>query len=183
MVLCQEVVVDEEQLNVIVGPWGYRARVSKMEYGGLGLATVFRTEIEADIEVIGVEGGRIQEVYIQQLVLLNVYGPSGNSSTLSMRKFFGENLFNIIRGGMIPIMGGDWNCVILEKYAEVNFADKRCPVLKELIREKGFVDAWDNKHPMEEGYTFERPGVSRVRLDRWYLPNEMAEGIVKVETI
>ena len=115
MVFCQEIVVNEEKLNSVVSPFGYKTKVGKMEYGGLGLATIFKEEYENVIKVLNVGSGRIQEIHFKNEVFMNIYGPSGTSLKMERREFFGETLYNLMRGEMRPIVGGDWNCVCNEK--------------------------------------------------------------------
>ena len=73
--------------------------------------------------------GRIQEIYFKDEIFMNVYGPSGTTLKLNRREFFGEILYNLIRGGMRPTLGGDWNCVCSEKDVENNFDNKKCTEL------------------------------------------------------
>ena len=183
LVFCQEIVVNEEKLNTIVNPLGYNAKVGMMEYGNLGLATVYRSELETDLEILNVGNGRVQEVHFRNEVFFNIYGPSGTSAKLERREFYGECLFNIIRGEMRPILGGDWNCVCNEADVEANYNNKKCIELGQLLREKGLVDASEMMKQPTPCFTFQRPGTGSARLDRWYIPKERSQELISIQNI
>ena len=95
-----------------------------------------------------------------------------------------ESLFRLLRRGRRYVMGGDWNCVVREDECEKNFDNKFCKALKDSIKDLDYVDAIDCLEVEERSkantFTFQRPGSSFSRLDRFYFPHELKGKIVNV---
>ena len=66
------------------------------------------------------------------------------------------------------------------KDTERNFADKKCPALHDLIETFNYSDVYRLLHPDGEEYTFFRPSCAASRLDRFYAPPGLIQGVRSV---
>ena len=182
--MLQEVTLSSEQLNLIVARFGYKAEtnVDIVNPAALGTGFVWKTGLPVS-EVYNVVECRSQVLKLGNCNFANIYAPSGSQNRQSRRTFFGEDIFRIIRGigKSIPILGGDFNCVLSPLDTESNFNDKKCPALKDLVDNFNYSDAYRHLDPAGQEFTFCRPSCSASRLDRFYVPQDLLDQIISVK--
>lgn len=182
LVCLQEVCQLTEELDTLVSRYGYRA-VSSLMDNNLGIATVYRDSLPV-LEVLPLEPGRLQLIRLQgDLNILNLYAPSGNNNIQQRNIFYGETVLRNLRlRGNLPILIGDFNCVLDRSDTMENFNAKKCAPLADLINLFSYSDALRVLHPRKLGmWTFSRPGISASRLDRVYLPDSLRDQLTSVE--
>ena len=184
IVMLQEVTLSSEQLNLIVTRFGYKAEtnVDIANPAALGTGFVWKTNLPVS-EVYNVVECRSQVLKLGNYNFANIYAPSGSQNRQSRRTFFGEDIFRIVRGigKSIPILGGDFNCVLSPLDTESNFNDKKCPALKDLVDNFNYSDAYRHLDPAGQEFTFCRPSCSASRLDRFYVPQDLLDQIISVK--
>jgi exonuclease III len=184
VVLLQELTVTTEQLQSLVGRKGYKAvaNIDELNQSKPGTGLVWKSELDVT-EVTSLSECRCQSLRLGNFVFFNIYAPSGGNNKAARREFFGSNLLNYINGldrGLVPVLGGDFNCVLDAMDCENNFQDKKCPALNDLVSGFSFCDAFRFLHPELVDYTFVRPNCSASRLDRFYVPAHLTRSIVSV---
>ena len=163
----QEVPHTTEELQALLKNTGYIANVSLGDNNKPGNAVLHPEHIPAQITTL--EPGRIQRLETDGHIIYNIYGPSGTQSKFQRKQFFNTLLGYINLEEKLPILLGDWNCVINKDDTENNFQRKNCPDLKSLINLKNYQDCYKLIHSQPD-YTFNRQYMSKSRLDRIYLP-------------
>ena len=116
IILLQEILLDTEHLSTfIASKRGYKAESNTdgLEPNKPGTAIIWRENIPVT-RVASIEPRRLQAAFIGPYPIINIYPPAGSDNGPGRRELFSESLFRVMRGlgGRLPIMGGDWNCVI-----------------------------------------------------------------------
>ena len=83
-------------------------------------------------------------------------------------------------GSYPPIIGGDFNSILSPNDTERNFADKKCPALKDLVENFNYTDAYRYICPAGQEYSFSRPNCASSRLDRFYVPPHLVNTVQSV---
>ena len=183
LLLIQEVNISTEQLNDIVVSLGYQAEsnIDALNPSKPGTAFIWRRALAVS-EVTCLIERRAQSIKIGTEVFVNIYAPSG-SANRRVRAEFWEELFPMLVGlgrAGLPIIGGDFNSILLRADTERNFPDKYCKVLDRLVKSLEYKDCFRLLNPDAREYTFHRASVAQSRLDRWYCPAHMAGAVVSV---
>ena len=185
LIMIQENVLDTEHLSTfLANKKDYLAvsNVDENEPSKPGTALVWHVSFPVS-QVTNLEPCRMQTAYVGPYPVVNVYPPAGSNSGPGRREYFREQLFRVMRGlgGKLPIMGGDWNCVIDKKDIEGgDYRKKKSQDLMDLVREFNFTDSFRYLHPDADEYTWERKDKFGSRLDRFYLPQELLSGLKEV---
>ena len=180
----QELMMDTEHLSTfIASKHGYKA-VSNMDEtdpNKPGTGLVWHESVPVT-QVSALEPCRLQTAFIGPYPIVNVYPPAGSDNGPGRRLYFRETLFRMMRGlGRVPIMGGDWNCVINVKDIEGgDYSKKKSQELANLVRDFNLSDAFRHLYPDKREYTWARRGMFGSRLDRFYLPMDMVGGLQEV---
>ena len=182
IVLLQELTVTSGQLKLFVAKFGYSAEANTdlLDITKLGTGLIWKTELPVS-EVTSVLECRAQLAKLGPYHLLNLYAPSGGNHRTERRNFFGQDIFRLIRGvnnSVSPLLAGDFNCVLSPLDTERNFADKTCPALKDLVTGFNYCDAFRSLKPGTSEYTFHRKNSAASRLDRFYVPPDLASCVV-----
>ena len=114
---------------------------------------------------------------------LNVYAPSGSANKRERWKMFNELAVLLLAMGRdkLPVMLGDWNCVLAELDTTNNFEAKYCKVLHRIVQTLEYQDCFRHLHHQAQEYTFHRgPHVAQSRLDRVYLPPHLVTSLLSV---
>ena len=173
----QEVGRNGNELEAVIDPLGYSISISLHPESKipLGVACIWRQDFEVSVRVL--DPGRIQLLEWSQYRFLNIYGPASNSRDFGTtvgslrRNFFGMTLQSFLQSGPLPILIGDWNCVLSPMDVEENFAGKNCKPLSELLNILEYKDGFRVLHPMTREYTWSKAECSSSRLDRVYIPS------------
>ena len=183
LVMLQEITLSSEQLSLLVAKYGYKAEtnIDINNKNTMGTGLVWKTSLPVS-EVYNVIDCRGQLLKLGDYSFLNIYAPSGSQNKQSRRSFFGQEIFILVKGfdKNIPILGGDFNCILTPKDTEKNFNDKKCPALKELVESFNYSDPYRFLNPSGEEYTFSRPNCAASRLDRFYIPQHLLGNVMSV---
>ena len=179
-IIClQEVIQDSEELQALVSTLGYQASTSLGPNNKPGIAILYKNHIEATITDL--DPGRILKLKTADLIIYNVYGPSGNQNQLVRKEFINQNLMgHILQEENLPILIGDWNCITHAEDAEQNQQRKISLDLRTLIQILEYTDAFKALNQRND-YTFQRSNMSASRLDRAYLPPEWKHNLVSCQ--
>ena len=168
----QELTLTSGQLKLFVAKFGYSAEANTnlLDITELGTGMIWKSLIPVS-DVTSVVQSRIQMAKLGPYTLLNIYAPSGSNHRQERRDFFGQDIFNLVRGSSsYPLIAGDFNCVLSAQDTERNFSDKKCPALTDLVRGFNYADAFRIVKPNAVEFTFHRPNCAASRLDRFYVP-------------
>ena len=182
IILLQEITVTSGQLKLFVAKYGYSAEANTdlLDITKLGTGIIWKTELPVS-EVASVLECRAQLAKLGPYHLLNLYAPSGGNHKAERRNFFGQDIFRLIRGvnsTSSPLLGGDFNCVLSPLDTEINFADKTCPALKDLVTGFNYSDAFRMLKPGLSEFTLHRKRCAASRLDRLYIPPTLASFVI-----
>ena len=140
-----------------------------MEPNKPGTALVWRENTPITM-VASIEPRRLQSAFLGPYPLLNIYPPAGSDNGPGRRELFRDSLFRVMRGlgGRLPILGGDWNCIISVKDIEGgDYSKKKTKDLQDLIRDFNMTDCYRYLFPDGREYTWARKDKNRSRLDRY----------------
>ena len=184
IVMLQEVHCSTQVLNTEVSKHGYISNCNNDQTNEKTLGTAFVWKKSLPVKnVFSVELCRLQTCQVYDQYLFNIYAPSGQDAKSERREFFGGTVFNALRGvtdGIIPVLGGDYNCILQNIDAASNQVNKKCQALQDLVHTFNLSDAFRHLHPQEVEYTWFRPNYSPSRLDRFYVPQRLVDGILSV---
>ena len=183
IVFLQEVPLTTEELCSTVGRWGYLASVSLTVDGNPGIGVLYKDTIPI-VEIQPLSLGTMQLVRLQGGPdFINVYAPSGNLGRGLRRDFFGDTLLrNLKLRERLPIIIGDFNCVIDTKDTLDNYNLKKCEQLSDLIYVFSYTDAYRKLYPLDISFTYSRPHQAPSRLDRVYLPPMWVDKLVDISS-
>ena len=103
----------------------------------------------------------------------NVYAPSGSQSCCYRALLFTRSLFPHLlqhHSLILPVLAGDWNCLVSAKDTSANLQEKYCKDLDNLLKSFRYSDAFRIQHPNTSEFTFYRASCAPSRLDRVYIP-------------
>ena len=178
----QEVPQSTEELSTLVQRHGYLAYSSLGPQDRPGVAVIYKINLLVQ-EILPLDPGYLLLVKLENKInFLNIYAPSGTSKREARRQFFGNTILrNISLRANLPILIGDFNCVLSPEDCEYNYKAKTCPALKELVTLFQYTDMFRSLHPQAIEFTFYRPHLSPSRLDRIYAPNNLKELVSSVQ--
>ena len=185
LILIQELVLNTEHLSTfIAGQSDYVgvANVDELEPNKPGVGMVWRKDFPVS-QVTSLETRRLQSAYVGPYPVINVYPPAGSENAPGRREFFKEQLFRSIRGlgTQLPIIGGDFNCVLSRIDIEGgDFGKKKSSELQNIVREFNLQDSFRYIFPNAREYTWSRRGLNSSRLDRFYIPQDLVKGVKQV---
>ena len=175
IVALQEVNIGTAELEIFVTRVGYRAfaNVDLTEANSRGTAFLWKSDLDVH-ELTIVQENRLMYLKVGNTSFVNVYAPSGRAKRRERQVFFGETLERLVRSfeHSLPVIMGDFNCVLSNIDAANNPEQKKCPALHQLIRLYVYTDVFRDKFPAMPGYTFLRNNTAS-RLDRFYIPGEL----------
>jgi len=180
----QECNLVTEELEMIVGV-EYRAlsNVQVGERNSRGTAFIWRRFLGV-VDVQVVEEERLMCLVVGQLVVINLYAASGRQGRRERQVFFGETVERLVRSYSrnLPVILGDFNCILENKDAANNPQQKKCEALRQLINLYKYVDIYREVYPNNIVYTFIRNN-SASRLDRIYVPGSKVADCGEVELV
>ena len=185
LVCLQEVPQGTEELSLLVRRFGYLAVASLKENLQPGVAIIYKVNLPV-VEIQELSPGCLQIVKLESgLDIINIYAPSGNCNRDQRRTFFGDTLLrNLQLKKSVPILIGDFNCVINRSDTSANYDLKKCDALKDLINLFNYSDCLQVLHPFLLGqWTFSRPGMAVSRLDRVYIPQTILNDLITIQTL
>lgn len=123
--------------------------------------------------------GRGIAAKFHDILLLNVYAPSGSNARAARKAFFSGGIAHLITDMRLRIvMGGDFNCVVrqLDQTPNFNFSQE----LLTLTTELQLVDTWIHLHPTGVAYTHVT-STSASRIDRVYVQRSLLDNVLSCE--
>ena len=175
ILLLQEVCMDEEQLTDMVRGRGYSVVISRGE-GMLGVATLVHESLP-DARIDNLVPGRLQQCQLGGYRILNVYAPAGTNLAPQRREFFSTSLLAACRKERL-VIGGDYNSVVDPLDVEENFRNKRSIELRQIVQTFNLQDFYRVQNMQRITFTFNRPGSTSARLDRFYSSQDIQDGLV-----
>ena len=123
----QECPLNSLQLNEIVERLGYIA-FSSLNFATPvpqpGVAAIYLKTLPIS-EIMILEPGRLLLIETFEYSFINIYAPSGSNNKHSRNIMYGETLpRNLLSKKVIPVLIGDFNCVISPLDCEENYRNK-----------------------------------------------------------
>ena len=186
IVFLQEVGISGSQIEALLSGLDYKAKANIDRENPSKPGTAMIWKIDLPFTWVGdVVTCRAQLTMLETYPLVNLYAPSGSDKRGQRREFFGQEIFRIIRsqGGQCPIIAGDFNCVLKPADIEDGFGfnSKNCPALDDLVKSFGLTDGFRKLHPNKKEFTFIRRNCAKSRLDRFYVPQNLANALVEIK--
>ena len=172
IIFLQEITVTSGQLKLFVAKYGYSAEANTdlLDITSLGTGLIWKTHLPVT-DITSVVHCRVQSAKLGPYNLINIYAPSGSKNRQARRDLFGQDIFRLVSSSSsLPVLAGDFNCILSAQDTEENFNAKKCPALSDLVSGFNFSDAFRILHPNVKEFTFHRPKSAASRLDRFYLP-------------
>ncbi len=168
-VFIQEVNVSPERLAAAVGGLGYRVHISMRNQPNRVIAVL---SCNGNVSVVNLIPGILQKVTFKNFSIFHLHTPT-DPSLLTKAEFFQQlsDFLSQIENNL-PILVGDFNCVIDAKdHANSNDGHNRFSYpLKNIISLYNLIDAYRVLHPTTVRFSWHRKGFASARLDRVYLP-------------
>ena len=182
LILLQEVRINKDQLNGMLGGYGYEVDVNIDAEAPFkpGTAIVWKKSLPIN-QVVTLVSCRCQILVLSNVAVVNIYAPSGSERRQERSTFFSYDVFHAI--SLFPqhsyVLGGDFNAILspLDVEDGKGFSQKFCKSLKDLISGFQLVDAFRFKCPNKREYTFFRPGKAPSRLDKFFISRQLLENI------
>ena len=121
-----------------------------------GTATVWRTDLPTP-QVTDLVTCQLQAVQIGLQTFLNVYAPSGSLNRRARASLFHQDMFPYLlqnQQGLLPVLSGDWNCLLSARDTTANFREKFSKELDQIIKVFKYSDSFCKVHPLKEDFTF-----------------------------
>ena len=184
LLLLQEVTLTTAQLQAAVLPLQFNceSNIDQDNPSAPGTAVIWKKNLPVN-QVTCLVTCQLQVIGIGQQTFYNVYAPSGSENRRDRALLFSHNMFPHLlqhQGGLLPIMAGDWNCLTAIQDTTRNFKEKYCKELDSLVKSLKYSDAFRILHPNQVEFTFHRASCAPSRLDRVYLPPQVADKVLSV---
>ena len=178
----QEVVQNTQELCTLVHRYQYKGVSSLGPHDKPGVGVLYKSTLPVQ-EILPLDPGQLLLVKLESKInFLNIYAPSGSGKRNARRDFFGGTILrNLSLRCNLPILIGDFNCILSPNDCTDNFRAKNCPALKDLVDLFGYEDGFRVLHPQVVEFTFNRPHMTPTRLDRVYLPGHLRNLVLSVE--
>ena len=180
----QEVHLNCDELSDIVGRYNYNAFVSKSVDNRPGIAFLCAKSLTVNDHHI-LEPGRMSSLCVEDdIVIINLYAPSGSQGRAERRNFFAETLFrNVSTFNFRPIIIGDFNCVLNRIDTLGYFQNKNCPALSDFITTFKYSDTFRVLYPTDIAFTYAKQNSFPSRLDRVYVPANLINTISSLKHV
>ena len=172
------------QLQVAVEPLQYKCETNTDQDNPYapGTAAIWREDLPTP-QVANLISCSLQTVRFGQRYFYNVYAPSGSENRRDRAQLFTRDIFPLLLQHMeqLPVLAGDWNCLVAAKDTTANFQEKYSKDLDNLLKAFKYSDAYRILHPNTSEFTFHRASCAPSRLDRVYLPPNLVPCLRSVE--
>lgn len=151
---------------------GYDAIINIGNEGGT--AVLFKEGIPCSVRAL-LETGRGITVQLHDLLLINVYAPSGSNERRNRSNFYRQGIVDLLMNvRTAAILAGDFNCVLRREDQTPNF--NLCPELQVLVHDLDLIDTWISLKPHIIGYTYVS-STSASRIDRIYVTKQFMHNV------
>ena len=148
--------------------YGYNAEVNT-DYTTRGTAILLKQNITYD-DVKMTSDCRGISVVVENVTIVNVYGPSGANKRTERNKFFSDDIAALLNNARNIVMGGDFNAIISPKDHTGHY--EICTALKHTITKLQLRDSWEAIHKNRILYTYRRHKTAGL-LDRIYVNQDI----------
>ena len=184
LLLLQEVTLSTTELEFALQNTLYKCEAN-IDVGSPslpGTAAVWRNNLHAP-QVTSLVTCQLQSVQIGLQVFFKIYAPSGSANKHARGLLFTRDMVPHLlqpQNRMLPVLAGDWNCLLEAKDTTANFHAKFSKDLEQLVKTFKYFDAFRVLHPHTQEYTFHRASCAPSRLDRVYVPTNLKTKIGEV---
>ena len=147
-----------------------------------GTAIIWMKDLPVQ-QVQSLETCRLQSITIGDQTFLNIYAPSGSANKAERNLLFSREMFPhllSLQADLLPVLAGDWNCILAEQITTANFREKFSKDLDNLVKTFKYSDSFRTLHPTSREFTFYRASCSPARLDRIYVPPHLLASLLSV---
>ena len=137
-------------------------------------------------EVTSLVTCQLQTLKVGSQTFFNVYAQSGSENRRDRAHLFTRDMFPHLlqpQEGLLPVLVGDWNCLVAAADTTANYKEKYCKDLDLLLKSFRYQDVYRSKHPHTKEFTFHRASCAPSRLDRIYFPQNLTSSLVSVTHI
>lgn len=181
IIFLQEISLTTENLQNFVHYLNYDAYVSLKPDNQPGVGVIFKKNFNS-VHFVNIEPGFMLFCKFENTSFINIYAKSGNCGKNERRILFGDTLVNFVnKCDHKPILLGDFNCILDKKDCVLNADRKICHELKDFIRTMNYSDAFRILYPDKIEFTYFSAPATPSRLDRVYLPGELAGQLLSYE--
>ena len=182
LLLLQEVTLSTVQLQTAVSHLNYNceSNIDVLHPSQPGTAVVWKIDLPVE-HVESLETCRLQSITIGNQAFLNIYAPSGSVNRRQRNLLFSRDMFPhllALQTNLLPVLAGDWNCILAEQDTTTNYRDKVSKDLDNLVKTFKYSDSFRALHPASIEFTFYRASCSPARLDRVYVPPHLLASLV-----
>lgn len=179
LVFIQETNHTTNELTNLVQRFGYSAFTS-LDGDKPGVGFIYKTSIQVD-EIHVWQPGRLLFVRIGNISFVNVYANSGNLYKHQRNIMFTETLFrNLSTKSLLPVLLGDFNCILSKLDTTDNFERKFCQALMDLVHTLDYTDGFRKLYPNSLEFTYIKTNCAPSRLDRVYLPCHLEDTLLSI---
>ena len=184
LLLLQEVTLTTAQLKTAVEGLQYSCE-SNIDIDNPtfpGTAIVWKNDLP-EPQVTSLVTCNLQSVQIGRQFFYNVYAPSGSQNRRIRALFFTQDVFTHLlqhQARLLPVLAGDWNCLVAAKDTTAHFNEKYSKDLDNLVKHFNYSDAYRIQNPNKNEFTFHRASCAPSRLDRVYLPPHLVHRLITV---
>ena len=182
--LIQEITLTTAQLLAAVEPLQYKCETNTDQGNPCapGTGVIWKANLPSP-QVTNIVSCSLQTVRLGHQYFYNVYAPSGSENRRDRSLLFTRDIFPLLlqhHPEHVPVLAGDWNCLVAAKDTTANFREKYSKDLDDLLKAFKYCDAYRVLHPNTVEFTFHRASCSPSRLDRVYLPSSLKSSLTSV---
>ena len=132
----QEVTLTSTQIQAALQPQKYmcESNIDRENPNTPGTAVIWSASLPVP-EVTSLVTCQLQSLKIGRQTFLNVYAPSGSENRRERSSLFTRDMFQHLlqpQEGILPILIGDWNCLVSPADTTTNYKEKYCKELEAL---------------------------------------------------
>lgn len=152
--------------------------VANVDHARRGTAIALKSHIQHSHFEKSLDG-RLIALRVQDVLIVNIYAPSGTAQRAAREEFFNTTLAYYLRNRTEHvILMGDFNCVLRPCDSS---SPNTSPSLKMTVQQLQLLDIWERLYPRDEGFTFVSRNA-RSRLDRIYVSTGLREHLRAANT-
>ena len=182
--LLQEVTLSSAQIKVAVQTLRYNceSNVDEENPNTPGTAVIWKVTLPVP-EVTSLVTCQLQSLKVGNQTFFNIYAPSGSENRRERSLLFTRDIFpHLVQPSerILPILAGDWNCLVAPEDTTANYREKYCKDLDTLLKSFQYQDVYRSQYPNGKEYTFHRASCAPSRLDRVYFPPQLKTSLISV---
>lgn len=172
-----DVILFQEVASESIDLYGFEI-VYNINHDKRGTAIAYKAHFQCKDVERSIDSRVIKVRLNNNIVICNIYAPSGSSNRSNREHFFNEIVPYYLRGSNeFMILGGDFNSVETVKDSSNDHTSNFSPMLKRLRQGLQLKDAWEVKYGNDREYSFIRGGFGS-RIDRIYVSQSLSLNVV-----